>query len=168
MAVSGHVAVIRSGDEAVSTSDDSNPEFEDLNLDDFGMPADGLPDPTALGDDFPAEPLEEAPVEEGKSKKKAKKERKKKEPKPKAVKQPKEPKVKKPSSGRPGLVAAMTQASPFTILLAIAFLALLIAVYCMAMQLWQYGGDYGATKAKQQASLPAVLQSVEMDQARVV
>ncbi|NLE38132.1 MAG: hypothetical protein GX621_08935 [Pirellulaceae bacterium] len=153
----------------MSTNDDSNPEFEDLNLDDFGMPADGLPDPTALGDDIPAESSEEeTPVETGKSKKKAKKERKKKEPKPKAVKQPKEPKVKKPSSGKPGLVAAMTQASPFTVLLAIAFLALLIAVYCMAMQMWGYGGDYGATKAKQQASLPAVMQFVKMDQTRMV
>ena len=152
----------------MSTNDDLNPEFDELNLDDLGMPADGLPDPGALGDDVPAESLEEeTPAETGKSKKKAKKERKKKEPKPKAVKQPKEPKVKKPSSGKPGLVAAMTQASPFTVLLAIAFLALVIAVYCMAMQMWQYGGDYGATKAKQRASLPAVMRCIESDRTRV-
>jgi hypothetical protein len=123
-----------------------------------------MPDPTAVTGDAPEEPVEEEETSKKGKKKKAKK-KKARKPKAKKEKKPREP---KPAGAGPGLVAAMTSASPYTVLLAIALLAMTIAVLSMLMQLMAYDGDFKATKAKRGAFLPATIQSVDYDESCLV
>lgn len=131
---------------AVAKDDDLIPEFENLDLPTADLDAalsEGMPDPTAR---------DEAPVAEEKG---GKKKRGKREKKPKAAKTPKAPKparVKRESSGQSRSFGRITDASPFTVLLAVSLGAIVIAVICMALQLARYGGDYKAKGARQTTS----------------
>jgi hypothetical protein len=135
----------------VAKDDDLIPEFENLELPAADLDAalsEGMPDPTAQ-----AEP----PADEAKG---GKKKRGKREKKPKPHKEPKAakaPKPKKEPSEKGSPVGRITEASPFTILLAVSLGAIVIAVIYMALQLAQYGGDYKAKAARQTTSAPAAV-----------
>ena len=146
-------------DEELSSQGDSNldPLAGDPDLDPLGESG-----PDALGDpDFglPGDPSEEESAEEesseeeadGKSKKKKKKREKKK--KKVRAKKEKAPKEKKDPEESGGLLLALRNASPYTVMLGLAFLAILIAVLCLLKEIIDYGGDIGAESYKQQARL---------------
>jgi hypothetical protein len=99
-------------------------KFEDLNMpdEDFGMPpSEGMPDPTA--EDQPPSDLEPAP-----------------EPEPEAREEPEATPKAKPKRGG-GVMAVLARADLYTVLLAISLAAVLIAVFCLAMEWGSYGFD---------------------------
>ena len=105
-------------------------EFDDLNLPlgDFdSLPSDGMPDPLAE-----IEPLAEAepePAPTGKKSKKAKPPKK-----AKAAKKTAAPKPKAPAGPRLGLKASLASANPYTVMLAISLVAVLVAVLCLVLE----------------------------------
>lgn len=141
--------------------DDELPDFEELNF----------PEEEALADapeELPAEP-EDVPAldeqQEGKEKeqkkgrrrklfgkKRSQAERKPRAPKSRRPEREKEQKDRGKSGG--GLLQALSQASPYTVMLGLALLALLIAVFCLFRELARYEFDIGAKKAKQQVMRP--------------
>jgi hypothetical protein len=83
---------------------------------DFGMPpSEGMPDPTA--EDLPPSDLEPAPE-------------------PEVREEPEETPVAKPKRG--GVMAVLARADLYTVLLAISLAAVLIAVFCLAMEWGSY------------------------------
>ncbi len=100
-------------DEAFEAEGDETPEF--AAMDDMAAGASGLAfaeagEATEMGD--------EAETEVAAKGKKTKKKRKKKE--------------------GPGLLASITQSDPYTVMLGVALLAIVIAVYCLMMELKTY------------------------------
>jgi hypothetical protein len=94
-------------------------EFEDLNMpdDDFGMPpSEGMPDPTVQD-----QPLSDVQPE----------------PEPQELEEPQETPEAKPKHG--GVMAILARANVFTVMLAISLAAVLIAVFCLAMEWGAYG-----------------------------
>jgi hypothetical protein len=171
----------------VASSDDDFSDFESLDLpkDDRELPEDDLDMPE--GDlDFPeddlsmpepegelptpaeeaAPPLDEATFDEsaapqidpatasqvrtGRSKK-AKKEKKAKE---KKVKKPKAP------SDR---WQWLLRADPFTVMLALSLLAILIAVFCLVLELARYGFDIKAEEVRLDAARPSAVELASSD-----
>lgn len=140
----------------MSNIDDDAQEFDDLNLsgDGFdemptdGMPTDGMPDPTAQSplDDKtePASGKGKDVVADSKASKKDKKALKAKKAKlAKKAKKDKRPKKDKTAqSSDPkfaGLLSNVSQASPYTVMLAISVLAIGIALLCLLLEWGSYG-----------------------------
>ena len=129
-------------------------EFDDLNLPlgDFdSLPSDGMPDPLAE-----IEPLAEAepePAPTGKKSKKAKPPKK-----AKAAKKTAAPKPKAPAGPRLGLKASLASANPYTVMLAISLVAVLVAVLCLVLEWGSYGFERNArvSAATTNAARPAV------------
>jgi hypothetical protein len=55
---------------------------------------------------------------------------------------------------KPSLSARMQEASPFTVMLGIALLAIVIAVICLALELGSYKWDFSAKQYKESAMAP--------------
>ncbi len=139
----------RFGEVAVASNDNPNPDFDEFLLptEQFEAgPVDGMPDPTAQPDEpLSEEELLEQPTEEEEG----------------------EGDAEAASPQRLGWFAEMTQASPFTVLLAISLAAILVAIFCMIMQLATYGFDYKAKSATRQAA-SAEVRFIEPAEAELV
>ena len=110
----------------------------------------GMPDPTAVKAEEPAKAAKPAKAE-----KRAKKERPKRERAPRAG-----------ASEKGSVLAGVTEASPYTVLLAIALAAVLVAIFYMVLQFATYWFDYQAKEAKQQAAAMSA-RFAEMGDSRV-
>ena len=131
----------------MSNIDDAQ-EFDDLDLsdDEFGeMPTDGMPAPTAQSPlDDNTEPVageDEDVVADSKASKKDKKAQKAlKAKKAKKDKRPKKDESAKPSGPKfDGLFSNVSQANPYTVMLAISVLAIGIALLCLILEWSSYG-----------------------------
>lgn len=88
---------------------------------------------------------DEAPAaEDGKTKKKAPKRKKEK---------------KEPAGDGQGVFQRLGKTSPYTVMLGLSVIALVIAVVCLVMELAQFNYDVKAQEAKQRAALTAPLHS---------
>ena len=119
-----------------------NPEGENADFDQL----DDLFDEDPLEADAPAIDDESSPKEtDGKSKKKKRKVKAKKEKAPKKV---------KPKAASGNLLQTLRGASPYTVMLGLALLAILIAIFCLFEELYfEYDLDIKAESYKQQARL---------------
>jgi len=144
----------------VAKEDDLIPDLEGFTLPPGDLDsalAEGMPDPT----DRPEEPPPGEGQPEGRKSKKGKK-------KEKRMKRVVESKSEEGPSKKANLVVGISAASPYTVLLAISLAAILIAIVYMAVQLANYGGDYGAKGAKQTVLAPAAARFIEPAHSNVV
>jgi hypothetical protein len=130
----------------VASNDEPNLDFDDLELSSEPSeagPVDGMPDPTAKSD----EPLSEEELAEP------------------AAEQ--EDESAEASPKKRGLFDRIAQANPYTILLAISLAAILVAIFCLVIQLANYSFDYKAKSATRQ-SASATIHSIEPVEAKLV
>ena len=134
-----------------------DPENETPDFDELQLPGDDLtaaePSEASASADKEVAPssdqetkpeLEKAEAEDQSEEKKG---RKKKEKKTRKKKQrlPKEEKEEEKSGG---LLQAVSRASPYTVMLGLALLAIMIAIFCVFKELGRYDYDIKADKAK--------------------
>lgn len=70
-----------------------------------------------------------------------------------------EPDEKEPEEEKPGFLERLTSASPYTVVLGVSLVAILIAMACLLFELKAYNFDLGAKEAKQRLSLAPAAQS---------
>ncbi len=141
-------------------NEDDQPDFEQLD----DLFDESLPEADPLGGDSDLDPLSESgfgsledageqdeDLPDKKSKKKKKKGKKK--VKAKKEKAPKKPKEEKDRAESAGLLQTLRGASPYTVMLGLTFLAIVIAILCQLKELMEYDMDIGAETYKQQARL---------------
>ena len=152
--------------------EDEAPDFNEIELPGDGLPGDGLPGDGPAGDEssdmfapldedsaprFDEESLPE-PEAEDLPKKKGRKKKEKKEKKAKVkkekVKKERRPKKREEGEGKGSLLQALGQASPYTVMLGLALLAIVIAICCLLKELGQYDFEVKAERAKQAAMAP--------------
>lgn len=158
----------------MSNAEDEFPDFEDPSFEDGDMPGDdrAAPQPSDAADqrgspqaeaDVTPELKDETEGKKGKRRKgkkgrKEKGEKRKKEKKPsREGKQKKSKEVGGEKQGG-GLLAALRQASPYTVMLGLALLAILIGIFCHFMELQRYDLDIKAEKAKRPTAMAPTLQ----------
>ena len=150
----------------------SNPEDEAPLSDDTGLPDDDL---MAAEPSDASAPLDQGAFEEPETEDDPKKGRKKKKEKKRGEKKGKEKKKKEKRQSEPardkdsqksgGLLHALSQANPFTVMLGLALLALIIAVYCLYKELDRYDFDIKAKKGQPTVAM-ARLTSVQFGPAK--
>ena len=156
----------------VPNNEEDQPDFEQLDglfdesLPEAGGPADSQDDPLGSLGSLDLDPLseggpgfpEDAADQDGEpdaepSGKKSKKGKKKKKVKAKKKKAPKKEKVPKEKGEGVGLLQSLGETSPYTVMLGLSFLAIVIAILCLLKELRDYDLDIGAEGYKQQACL---------------
>ena len=154
----------------------ANPEDENIDFEELNLPGEGLfqpepsEEPTLSDDEEDAEDAADAAdaaaqTDEGEAESESKEKKKKKRGRwgRKAKRKDKgedlgrreidERRGKRDDEKKSrGLVEAITRAEPYTVMLAIALLAIVIAVSCLLLELWRYGFDIKAKTAIAPAS----------------
>jgi len=160
----------------VADPKDELPDFDDLKLPEDEFFAAEPAAETTLPESTDAEPLaiegpraelEETEAVEEKAERRAeeaeteKKLKKKKQPKKeKPPKQKRPPREKRPPNETAArLLGSLRHANPYTVMLGMALLALLIAVFCLLMELGRYGFHVKASSARRGAFVEAAVQS---------
>ncbi|HYW78382.1 MAG TPA: hypothetical protein VE890_02360 [Thermoguttaceae bacterium] len=136
-------------------ADDPLGSLDSLDSDPFGGDS-GLGDIDEGAMGFSEDTAEQEEDPKGKKSKKRKKKEKKKKVKAKketAPKKEKVPKQKKEPGERAGLLETLQSASPYTVMLGLTLLAILIAILCHLKELMDYDLDINAEGYKQQARL---------------
>jgi len=151
----------------VSNDEPERPEFDNLDLpeEDILQPGEEMFEPAeASGEDAaedaatepPEAPLAAAGPDEGIEE--AEKEKEDAE-KLEAEEREEEETEEEEKEAKDGILAKLRQANPYTVMLAVSFVAILISILCLFLELKSYNGDIGAEEAKQRMGMMPAVQS---------
>lgn len=96
---------------------------------------------------------EDQPKKKGRRKKEKKKKPRKEKKKPRMERRPRDGEDEEEKTG--GLMKAVAETSPYTVMLALALLAIVIAVFCLFKELERHNFEIKADKARTAVMLPA-------------